>query len=150
MRSLAESPRVAIAAFPRNKAAKIVGTISLDWQPLISPLTGRPCAYYEIEVEERRKSGDSHRWVTIVRESAEIEFRVTDESGYAIVDPARSQVAIHVDSKSRSGSFDDATPMEKAFLERLFCTLTKLLVEQEIKKITQMVLAAMAAKTLNL
>ena len=58
-------PRTKIADYPRGDVGRIVGTVSTDVPPLIAPLTGRPCAAYEVIVNEYIQGERS--WRTVVR-----------------------------------------------------------------------------------
>jgi hypothetical protein len=117
-RAIRKAPRTLIADFPEHGAAKIVGTVRLLDESIPAPLTKRDCAYYETTVEEHRRRGKHSRWVTIIRESGGVPFLLEDSSGRALVDPRGARVALVVDNKSRSGTFDDATAEEEEFLQR--------------------------------
>jgi hypothetical protein len=43
---------------------------------------------------------------------------VEDDSGRALVDATAARISINFDDKSQSGTFDDPTPAETAFLQR--------------------------------
>lgn len=117
-RLLKKSDRVEIAQFPDGASAKVVGAVVVENQHLNAPLTGRPCVYYEARVEEYKSRGKSGSWVTVIREVAGVPFFVRDSSGEALIDPSGANVAIDTDSKTKSGTFDGATPTEEAFLNR--------------------------------
>lgn len=103
-----------IAAFGDKESGKVVGELVYLGEALISPLSGRECAYYDIRVQEFNNKS----WHTIIRESAGVEFEVHDGSGIAIVEPMEALTAITVDSHTTSGSFDDPTKEEEVFLAR--------------------------------
>lgn len=117
-RALRTAPQVRIADFPDRAPAKISGTLQYEAQPLTSPLTGRSCAHYEAVVQELRSRGKHRSWVTIIRDVASVPFRVVDGSGTAIVDPTGARIAVVIDAHTKSGTFDPATPMEEAFLNK--------------------------------
>ena len=117
-RKLKKAPRVAISDFPDGGSGRIVGRIEYAMQPLQSPLTGRHCAYFEATVQELRRRGKHSSWVEVIREVGGVPFFLNDGTGRALVDPGMAKVAVDKDAKTKSGTFDNATPMEEAFLAR--------------------------------
>lgn len=117
-RLLKNATRTDIASFPDGGQAKIVGQVEIAGHQLAGPLTGRPCVYYEAVVEEYRSSGNSSRWVTVIREANGVPFFVRDGSGRALIDPSMANVSLVRDAQTKSGTFDGATPAEEAFLAR--------------------------------
>src|SRR5262249_34084485 len=85
-------------------------------QTLTAPLSGRPCVCYVVSVERRGRT--ERYWHTIVRESKSVRFQIADETGHAIIDPSSANLVLHRDVNTSSGTFDDATPSEEAFLAR--------------------------------
>ncbi len=116
LRSLRTAPQRKIENFSEKEVAKIVGTLQYIGDPLVSPLTGRHCAYYEIHVDEHY-GGKNAKWHTMIRESVGVEFEVEDSTGKAVVDPMSAMIAIVLDSHTRSGTFDAPTGREVAYLE---------------------------------
>src|ERR1035437_3859750 len=43
-----------ISLFQNGEVAKVVGTIKYIGTPLVAPLSGKPCAYYRVLVEQKR------------------------------------------------------------------------------------------------
>lgn len=116
-RLLRNAPRVSIKEFPDGGVGKIVGTLEYLDEPLTAPLSQRPCALYDVLVEE--KTGNKNKyWRTMVTTSENVRFRIRDDTGYAIIDPTYAQFTIVKDNHSQSGTFDDPTEVEKAFLSR--------------------------------
>ena len=116
-RALRAAPRVSIAQFPEGAPARIVGRVE-DGERLIAPLSGRPCVFYQAIVEQYHSNGKSGSWRTIIREERGIPFALDDGTGRALIDPLGARLAVEKDSTTRSGSFDDATETEEAFLAR--------------------------------
>ncbi len=116
LRALRGTPPVAIAQFAAGGVHKIVGRISVADGMLEAPLSGRMCAVYEVVVEERRSSGKSTHWSTIIHHVEAVPFLVTDSTGTAQVLPEHAELKITRDAHSRSGTFDDASPREERFL----------------------------------
>ena len=66
----------------------------MDGQPIISPLTGATCTWYEYKVEEHRQSGKNSKWVTIKKGISDELFLIKDETGQCIVDPEGAHVTV--------------------------------------------------------
>ena len=107
-----------IGELPENTLGKVIGAAQPLEHVLRGPLTGRPCVYYIAKVEQLHSTGRSSYWRTIVSESEGVPFVLVDETGRAIVDPTAAKMALDFDSRSSSGTFDDATPIEEAFLTK--------------------------------
>lgn len=117
-RSLRKAPAKRIAELGDDQLGKVVGrTRGLD-EILSAPLTGRRCVYFVATVEERRKTGKSHHWREVIREARGVPFMLEDDSGRALIDATAARIAIDFDGKSYSGTFDDPSEAERAFLAR--------------------------------
>jgi len=116
-RLLLAAPRVTIAAFPVGTSARVVGTVA-PLAAVTTPIGGVPCVFFECVVEEYRSSGKSGTWHRVARESRSVPFLVTDGTGRALVDPTFARVSLDLDEESQSGTFDDPSPSESAFLAR--------------------------------
>ncbi len=112
-RRLRKAMRVPIAAVQEGQVARVVGRVCRG-KTVEAPMTGRRCFYYEAVVEEMRK----HTWKKVIRETGGVPFVVEDDSGRAVVDPAHADVVLVFDEDTGSGSFDDATRDQEAFLAR--------------------------------
>ncbi len=66
----------------------------MDGQPIISPLTGSTCTWFEYKVEERRQSGKNSEWKTIRKEISDGLFLIKDETGQCIIDPEGANVTV--------------------------------------------------------
>ena len=65
---------------------------ALPGDPVISPLTHRPCVWFQYRVEERmatRRSG----WVTVDEGTSDAIFALDDNTGRVVVDPQGAQVS---------------------------------------------------------
>ncbi|MBR9812295.1 hypothetical protein GYB61_00385 [bacterium] len=71
----------------------------MDGPPIVSPLTGTRCVWWQYEVEERRTTvvnGKRRtRWVTIRRGRSDSLFLLHDDTGECIVDPEAAKVVTH-------------------------------------------------------
>jgi hypothetical protein len=118
-RALRKAPLATTRTFPDSTVATVQGTVcQLDGAPLIAPLTGRPCAYYEAIVEEYRSSGKRGSWYPIIREHRGQDFLLDDGQGTARVVMEHASVSLVKDAHFRSGMFQDATPALDEFLAR--------------------------------
>jgi hypothetical protein len=118
-RALRKAPLHTTATFPAGAVATVQGTVcQLAEAPLVAPLTGRACAYYEAIVEEYRSSGKSGAWYPIIREQQGQDFLLDDGQGTARVIMHNASVALVKDVHFRSGLFEDATPVLEDFLAR--------------------------------
>ena len=118
-RALRKAPLATTRTFPVDTVATVQGTVcQLDGAPLIAPLSGRPCAYYEAIVEEYRSSGKRGSWYPIIREHLGQDFLLDDGQGTARVVMEHASVSLVKDAHFRSGMFEDATPALDEFLAR--------------------------------
>jgi len=126
-RSLAGAERTTIAGAEEGALVKISGELVLRGDPIESPLSQRPCAAWEVRVEERRSSGKSSHWHTIIQDQHAVDFLVEDDSGRALVRAIVPQMALEQDGHFRSGTFEDAPPALEGFLAEHGHTSTGLL-----------------------
>ncbi|HEX5062077.1 MAG TPA: GIDE domain-containing protein [Kofleriaceae bacterium] len=117
-RTLRNAPTKRIQDLRDDELGKVVGHARGLDEVLNAPLTGRRCVYFIATVEEHRSTGKSSYWKTIVRETRGVPFMLEDGSGRALVDATAARITLDFDGKSQSGTFDDPTEAEKAFLAR--------------------------------
>jgi hypothetical protein len=117
-RMLRNMPVTPIGRLADDTLGRVVGRAQGEGNVLNGPLTGRPCVYYIAVVEQQHSTGRSSYWKTLIREVRATQFRLVDDTGYAIVDPSHAQVLLDFDGNSSSGTFDKANPIEEAFLTR--------------------------------
>lgn len=115
LRKMAAKP---IGQLRDDELGKVVGRARALEAVLTAPLTGRSCVYFTATVEEHRSTGKTHYWKTIIKETRGVPFVLEDGSGRAIVDATAARIAIDFDGRSQSGTFDDPTEAERAFLAR--------------------------------
>jgi hypothetical protein len=117
-RELKATPRIPLRELPESTRARVVGAARTLEGMLEAPLTGRACLYYVITVEQHHSTGRSSYWKTIIREERGVTFLLDDGTGRAIVDPSAAKVALDVDGRGDSGTFDEPNERETAFLQR--------------------------------
>jgi len=71
--------------------------VDLGGDPIIAPLTRKPCAWFRYRIEERRTGNKGPRWVSVDSGVSEALFGINDGSGVAIIDPERAEV--HCDTR---------------------------------------------------
>lgn len=109
---------VPIAQAPGGQQVRVTGRVLPETSLLEAPLSARPCVYYVATAEERRGTGTSELWRVVAREERFVDFRIEDATGTAHVRMTTPRVAIVHDVNTRSGTFDDASATEEAFLHR--------------------------------
>lgn len=118
LRAMRAAPRRAIAEVADGEVARLVGRV-VPRTTLVAPLTGRPCTYWRVEIDRLVQRRRSTRWQRLGTAAEGATFALDDAGGRAIVDPRAAQLVVVLDTTTRSGTFDDATPIEEALLARL-------------------------------
>jgi hypothetical protein len=96
---------------------------------LVAPISNRPCAFYDVIVEERRKrhsdNGPKYHWVQICQERRSVDFFLQDDIGGSVFIAGGAVKAYTVDDaqSASGGGFlglggQAASPGLKALLER--------------------------------
>ncbi len=85
-RSLKNSPAKKISDFNHAEEGKIVGSARKINLTLNAPLSGRPCLFYQVIVEEKIKSGKSTSWRKIIHDENAVNFHVFDGTGEALIE----------------------------------------------------------------
>lgn len=120
-RALKAAPILAISAVQEDAVVRVTGRLRPIGDLIAAPLTGRRCAYYLAVVEEHLRTGNTWSWVEVAREADGVDFLVEDATGVLRIGlSAECRVAVTRDGQSRSGTFDDANEVEKAFLGRVY------------------------------
>ncbi len=117
-RKLRKLPVEQIGRLEAGKRVRLTGKIAAEGQLLEAPLSGKNCVWYQATVEEYRSHGKKGRWHIIVKDEQHCDFVVEDATGRCRVRMMQPKVASTLDHGSKSGTFDDPTPKEAAFLER--------------------------------
>jgi cbb3-type cytochrome oxidase subunit 3 len=117
-RQLKQAKPWSLNELPEDTHGRVIGQARALGEELKGPLTGRRCVYYIAIVEEQRSTGRSSYWRTIASETRGIPFMLEDGTGRAIVDPNGAQVALDFDGNSKSGTFNQADPVQEQFLAK--------------------------------
>jgi len=113
-RALRNAARWPIGELPENTHGRVVGRARAVDQTLLSPLSGRSCVYYELQVLDT----DGKAKVTLLREAKGVPFLIEDDTGRALIDPRDAEITLDFDHETKSGHGDNATRVEEALLAR--------------------------------
>ncbi len=76
----------------------------MDGLPIIAPLTGTHCTWYQFRVEEKRQSGKRTEWKTIRQGISDDLFLLKDETGECVIDPEGASVTVRTSDIWYGGS----------------------------------------------
>jgi hypothetical protein len=117
-RAIRSAHRVSIAEAKAGEIVRVAGKVKALGPLHAAPLSGRPCVYYEVSVEEYRSSGKSGKWVEIIHDTDGSDFLVVDATGKARVSTREMKALIVRDHKRESGTLNEAPPDLEAYLAR--------------------------------
>lgn len=113
-RQLVATPRTPIAQAHQG-LTKVAGQLVHAHPPLQAPLSGRPCAVYQVIVEER----DGNVYRPIIHEIRGQPFLVYDETGRALIAyDEQTGLVIKKDVQLVSQTLQNPTPAMEALLQR--------------------------------
>jgi hypothetical protein len=103
LRRIENTPTSSVRSMPMG-GVELHGTAQAQ-HTLFGPFTGKPAAYWEVEIEEYKRSGKHSRWVTVHKHnSADYPFWLEDPTGSVLVLPAGSETHLSHDyQKTFSG-----------------------------------------------
>ncbi len=110
-------PVVAIAAAEESTLTAVVGRVA-GALPLIAPLTGRRCVYWQIQVENTFANRNDDRARSVLDCSPTRTFTIADDSGEAVVDPAWAEIAVAPEVGQQIVPVDARHPAAQSWLER--------------------------------
>ena len=64
----------------------------MEGPPIVAPLTGTTCTWYEFKIDEHRRSGKNSKWVTINSGRSTELFLLIDDTGKCVIDPEGASV----------------------------------------------------------
>ena len=117
-RMLFKSIQKNIFSVENGETAKVTGTIKYIGSPLIAPLSGRKCVYYQVVVEEKKSTGKSSYWDTIIDEELAANVVIRDGNSYALIETNMIKSLLMYDKKYKSGFLNDATPELEKYLSK--------------------------------
>ncbi len=120
LRKLSKIPLKRSSSFKTNEIVKINGKALHVEAPLIAPFSKRKCVFYTMKIEQKKSSGKSSYWDTIVNEEKIQIFFIENNGDLVIVEPKKHpknyKSFLVQDKKTESGTFKDPTPEFKALL----------------------------------
>lgn len=114
-RALKKRPVTPIRGLREGELVRVRGRVLAGERVLEAPLSHRASVYYLATVDQ--ETGRNH-WREVAREERYVEFTIDDGTGRIEVIMSVPRVAVVSDHHTRSGSFDDASEVEEAFLRR--------------------------------
>lgn len=121
-RKLSKFKRRSINQFRTNELTKITGKALFVHEPLIAPFSKRKCVAYFIKIEQKKSSGKSSYWKTLVKQEDIQDFFIKKGDEVVMVRPTRTPKnydGFLVEDKTvSSGTFNDPTPEFESLLRR--------------------------------
>lgn len=114
-RTLKRRPLTPIRGLREGEVARVSGRVVAGERVLQAPLSGRASVYYLATVDQ--ETGRNY-WREVAREERYVDFSIDDGTGRLQVVTSVPRVAVVRDLHTRSGTFDDASETEEAFLRR--------------------------------
>ena len=114
-RALKKRPVTPIRGLREGELVRVRGRVLPGERVLEAPLSHRASVYYLATVDQ--ETGRNH-WREVAREERYVDFVLDDGTGRLQVIMSVPRVAVVLDHHTRSGTFDDASEIEEAFLRR--------------------------------
>ncbi len=119
LRELKKSKAVPINRIQEGEYAKVIGVAKLVKDPIIAPISGRHCVFYQIIVE---KKGGKNSWHTVINETNTQDFFVETRGEMAIVKTDQPKnfrkIFLEKDHKAKSGFWNNANDRLENYLKR--------------------------------
>ena len=108
-----------INALPPYGLVEIVGKVEPG--SITSPISQTPCAFWQVEVKEKRSSGSKggSSWSTIYKKSSEEPFEIKDETGKIKIRPQQAELILNIDLEESSGLFSGMDSSTKEALQKM-------------------------------
>lgn len=108
-----------LSELPDGCYGRIVGRAHPIGEPLIAPMTGRRCIYYEVKVEGTGIAPSPGKMTVIAAETKAIPFLLVDATGRSLVQPDGADVLVDFDERSDfTTQVRMVTPSHKEFFAR--------------------------------
>lgn len=114
LRRIENTPTSNIRSMPMG-SVEVEGVARIE-EPHQAPFTGKPVAYYEIEIEELQGGGKNSRWVTIYEEASEDPFYLDDGTGQVLVIPQGAELRLRKAFEHTNDMFSSVPPQLERFL----------------------------------
>lgn len=91
-RLMEDIPTARVRSAPQGYV-ELLGTARLmDGPPIVCPLSGTPCLWWNYHVQKKVRSGKNTHWRTVSKGQSEDLFWLEDDTGRVVVDPAGATV----------------------------------------------------------
>jgi len=107
-----------IADYFDNEMGKVVGRVDASSSNLRAPISTRNCVGFHVVVEQKKSSGKSSSWHTIIDQKVFRDFTIIDRGQKALIRTDNLKIAIDKDREYDSGFMNDATPQLVDFLKK--------------------------------
>lgn len=102
-----------------DRPVEFRGTVEPEDHYVEAPFTGTHCVAFEYEAEEYVSSGQHSHWDTLASGSQSLPFRLADDTGSILVDPAGGELTLQSGWSEEVGADETAEGRVREFLERL-------------------------------
>ena len=118
LRELKKSKAIPITRIKEGDYAKAIGIAKLVKDPLIAPISGRNCVFYQVIVEKR---GSKNRWSTVINQTVVQDFFIETRGEMAVVKTDQPKkfrkIFLEKDHKANSGFWNDANHRLEKYLK---------------------------------
>ena len=112
-----DTPTTPVVQAPGGRIVEIERIVPSERGVVQAPISGQHGVWVQVVVEEKRSSGRSSYWATVLQEAVGQPFLVDDGSGeFGRVDPQNANVILDRRNVANSGTFNDASHHIEAFL----------------------------------
>ncbi len=118
MRELNAQKATPIANFKHAQIGKIVGRVKKVNLILNAPLSGRPCVFYQVIVEQKVSSGKSTSWKKIIHDQKAVNFMVTDGATDALIELEKVNAYLVKDVNLKSSTWSPASRKLELYLRQ--------------------------------
>ncbi|MBA3818799.1 MAG: hypothetical protein H0X17_07900 [Deltaproteobacteria bacterium] len=116
-RQLREAAQWGIGTLPEDTCGRITGTVhAFEGQTLEAPISGRPCVYYLIVIEENLGVGGGGAVMGLAERSDGTSFVLEEDGHRAVVDPEHAVLSVAFDHETTSLAAFDADPRQRKLL----------------------------------
>ncbi|CAM1342677.1 hypothetical protein [Tenacibaculum amylolyticum] len=114
IRKLRKIPSAGIGSIRTNQLVKVTGKALHVHEPLVAPFSKRKCVFFRIKIEQKKSSGKSSHWSTILKEERIQDFFIDKNGTSVMVQPSKNlrnyKAHLVVDKHTSSGTFKDPSP----------------------------------------
>ena len=109
-RTIQDIPTSRIRSAAQGYLELIGSSEVMEGQPIIAPLTGSHCSWYQFSVEEKVRRNNRNDWKTVRKGISDELFLIRDETGECVIDPEGAHVVV---TNKETWYGNQVTPMSK-------------------------------------